>query len=521
MSKQISSISALMGILAVLMAISGCDMAGQQKTYSPKESKLPPNERYILTPKAPTEPRINGAKVFGVRPGSPFLFTIPATGQRPLVFAADNLPQGLTIDSSSGLITGRLTTPGTYNVTLKAQNARGKAKRDFRIIVGNTLALTPPMGWNSWYCFFDSVTDEMMRAAADAMVNTGMINHGYCYVNIDDGWAMKPGSDDPRLNGPARDLNGMVNANKKFPDMKALTDYIHSKGLKAGIYTSPGPLTCAGYVGSCQYEESDAQRFAQWGFDFLKYDWCSYSQIAKDRSRDELKKPYILMKTALDKQNRDFIYNLCQYGMGNVWEWGAEVGGHCWRTTGDLGIATNLYNNVATYGFSQNGKEKWAGPGHWNDPDYLLLGWISWKGALRPTPLSPNEQYTHMSLWCLLAAPLIFSGDMTKLDEFTLSILTNDEVIEVDQDPLGRQAFRVAHNIWAKDMEDGSKAVGLFNTGNEPNTVKVTWQQLGVTGNQTVRDLWRQKNIGTYKDGFEAVVRPHGVILVRIQPEKR
>ena len=487
------------------------------------EAIRPPREKaVILTPEPPRTPRINGAKVFGVRPGSPFLFTVPATGGRPMKFSAKGLPKGLELDAGTGRITGSVTQKGSFVVALRAANSLGEAEREFRIVVGDRLALTPPMGWNSWYCFFAGVTDEMMRAAADAMVATGMINHGYSYVNIDDGWSIKPGSNDPLLNGQARDKNGMINANKKFPDMKAMTDYIHSRGLKAGLYTSPGPLTCAGYVGSYQHEELDARRFAEWGFDFLKYDWCSYGRIAKGRSREELKKPYILMKEALDKQERDFIYNLCQYGMGDVWEWGAEVGGHCWRTTGDLGIATSLYDNVTNYGFRHDGKEKWAGPGHWNDPDYLLIGWIGWKGALRPTPLTPNEQYTHVSLWCLLVAPLIFSGDMTKLDEFTLSLLTNDEVIEVDQDPLGRQARRVAKvddtQVWAKDMEDGSKAVGLFNTGEIETKVTARFSDLTIMSGQRVRDLWRQKDLGIYEDKFESVVPRHGVVLVRIYP---
>lgn len=484
----------------------------------------PVEEAVILTPKPSPKPRINGAKVFGVRSGSPFLFTIPATGDRPMEFSAEGLPKGLRLDARTGRITGSVAERGKYVVTLKARNALGEAEREFRIVVGDKLALTPPMGWNSWYCFFTKITDEMIRAAADAMVSTGMINHGYTYVNLDDGWMVKPKSDDPMLGGEPRDAAGMINANKNFPDMKALTDYIHSKGLKAGLYTSPGPLTCAGYTGTYQHEELDARRFAEWGFDFLKYDWCSYGSIAKDRSRDELKKPYLKMKAALDKQDRDFIYNLCQYGMGQVWEWGAEVGGHCWRTTGDLGIATSLYDNVTRYGFLHDGKQQWAGPGHWNDPDYLLIGWIGWKGALRPTPLTPNEQYTHVSLWCLLAAPLIFSGDMTKLDEFTLSLLTNDEVIEVDQDPLGRQANRVAlegdSRVWAKDMEDGSKAVGLFNTGEIETKVVARWFDLGVEPRQRVRDLWRQKDLGTFEDRFEAKVPRHGVVLVRLFPAR-
>jgi len=486
----------------------------------PRAIDAPAEKAVILTPRPPRTPRINGAKVFGVRPGSPFLFTIPATGDRPMKFSAKGLPKGLKLDPYTGQITGSVAKRGRYPVTLRASNPLGQTQRDFLIVVGDQLALTPPMGWNSWYCFFARVTDRMMRDAADAMVKTGMINHGYTYVNIDDGWSMKPGSKDPLLSGPARDERGMINANGKFPDMKALTDYIHSKGLKAGLYTSPGPLTCAGYVGSYQHEELDARRFAEWGFDFLKYDWCSYGRIAKDRSREELKKPYLIMKKALNKLDRDLIYNLCQYGMGNVWEWGQEVGGHCWRTTGDLGIATNLYDNVTRYGFSHHGKEKYAGPGHWNDPDYLLIGWIGWKGALRPTPLTPNEQYTHVSLWCLLAAPLIFSGDMTRLDEFTLSLLTNDEVLEVNQDPLGRQASRVALHgetqVWAKDMQDGSKAVGLFNTAEIEMDVAVLWSDLKISGKQRVRDLWRQKDIGVFEGRFQARVPRHGVVLVRL-----
>ncbi|UCG47747.1 MAG: NPCBM/NEW2 domain-containing protein [Phycisphaerales bacterium] len=490
----------------------------------PVALEAPVEEAVILTPKPSPKPRINGARVFGVRPGSPFLFTVAATGERPMEFSAEGLPVGLTLDSKTGRITGSLSRRGQYQVILRAVNALGAVERDFRIVVGDRLALTPPMGWNSWYCFFSSVTDKMMRDAADAMVQTGMINHGYTYVNIDDGWMVKPGSDDPVLGGPVTNSEGQINANGKFPDMKAMTDYIHGKGLKAGLYTSPGPTTCAGFAGSYGHEEQDARRFAEWGFDFLKYDWCSYRRIAKDRSRAELMKPYLVMKAALDKQDRDFIYNLCQYGMGNVWEWGAEVGGHCWRTTGDLGIASSLYRNVINYGFFHAGKEQYAGPGHWNDPDYLLIGHIGWRGSLRPTPLTPNEQYTHVSLWCLLAAPLIFSGDMTKLDEFTLSLLTNDEVIEIDQDPLGRQASRVAQagetQVWAKDMEDGSKAVGLFNTGEFETKVAARWSDLGVRGKQRVRDLWRQKDIGIFEKEFETDVPRHGVVLVRLFPTR-
>ncbi len=490
------------------------------------EATDPPREApYILTPPAPREPRINGPRVFGVRPGSPFLFTIPATGDRPMTFAAEGLPDGLTLEAATGRITGTLPAPSEHRVTLHAKNALGEATRDFRIVAGDTIALTPPMGWNSWYCYFDSVTDEMMRAAADAMVASGMINHGYAYVNIDDGWSVRPGARRKSVSGEERDAAGKINANNKFPDMRALTDYIHSLGLKAGIYTSPGPTTCAGYAGAYQHEERDAARFAEWGFDFLKYDWCSYGAIAPDPTPEELKAPYLTMRRALDAQPRDIVYNLCQYGMGNVWEWGADVGGNCWRTTGDLGIATDLFSNIVNYGFFHHDKAWWNRPGHYNDPDYLLIGHIGWRGELRPTPLTPNEQYFYISLWALLAAPFIFSGDISRLDDFTLSLLTNDEVLEVDQDPLCRAAAPAMRGdlveAWAKDMEDGSKAVGLFNLDEIEREVRVTWADLGVTGSRRVRDLWRQRDLGSFDRDFTGRVPRHGVVLVRVFPEEK
>jgi len=440
-------------------------------------------------------------------------------------FGVDGLPTGLAVDSESGQITGRLAGAGEYWVTFTASNRLGTAARKFNIVCGDTLALTPHMGWNSWYVWESHVSDAIMRAAADAMVSSGMINHGYQYVNIDDCWAVKPGTDDPSLAGPPRDAQGRVNSNGRFPDMKALTAYIHSKGLKAGIYTSPGATTCAGHAGALGHEELDAQRFAEWGFDFLKYDWCSYDQAAKDNSLAELQKPYRLMGRILREQDRDIVLNLCQYGMGHVWTWGKDAGGHSWRTAGDLGgsfegIPTALFRDGFDV-YAKNELYKFSGPGGWNDPDYLLLGYLSnWKGQTVPTPLTPNEQYSHVSLWCLLAAPLIFSGDITRLDDFTLGLLCNDEVIEVDQDPLGKAGRRIARHgsteVWARDLEGGAKAVGLFNRGGKAATVTVKWADLGIRGSQTARDLWRQKSIGAFKDAFKTTVPRHGVVLVRI-----
>jgi alpha-galactosidase len=504
----------------LLFPARGADTQPTQIAAAPTE------EAFILTPKPPPTPRINGARIFGVRPNHPFLFTIPATGERPMAFAVTHVPQGLSLDPQTGRLTGSLKKPGTSIVTLRASNRLGAAERKFKIVCGDTLALTPHMGWNSWYVWENHVTDKIMRDAADAMVSSGLINHGYQYINIDDCWAVKAGSTDPALGGEPRDAQGKVNPNGRFPDMKALTDYIHSKGLKAGIYTSPGPLTCAGHVGAYQHEELDAGRFAQWGFDFLKYDWCSYGKIAKDRSLPELQKPYRLMGDILRRQDRDLVLNLCQYGMGKVWTWGKEVGGHSWRTAGDLGgsfqgIPRALFRDGFDV-YARNELHKFGGPGGWNDPDYLLLGYLSnWKGQTTPTPLTPNVQYTHVSLWCLLAAPLIFSGDLTRLDDFTLNLLSNDEVLEVDQDPLGKPGRRVSldegREVWAKDMEDGAKAVGLFNRGESQATVTAKWSDLGLKGKRTVRDLWRQQDLGTFKDEFKATVPRHGVVLVRVK----
>jgi alpha-galactosidase len=459
----------------------------------------------VLTPKASPKPRINGARVVGVRPGSPFLFTVPVTGERPIAFSTRKLPAGLQLDPQNGRITGVLPEKGAHVVTVRAVNARGSVERTLKIICGDTIALTPPMGWNSWNCFGCDVNEANVRAAADAMVASGLINHGWTYINIDDCWEA------------GRDPDGNVTSNQKFPDMKALTDYVHRKGLKIGLYSSPGPQTCAGHEGSYKHEEQDARRYAEWGFDYLKYDWCSYGGIVPNPDHDGFMKPYRVMRAALDKAPRDLVFSLCQYGLGNVWEWGAQVGGNCWRTTGDI---TDTWSSMSRLGFGQAGHEKFAGPGHWNDPDMLVVGYVGWSAKVRPTRLTPNEQYTHISLWCLLCSPLLIGCDMTKLDEFTLNLLTNDEVLDVSQDPLGRQAARIVKDgsleIWAKDLADGSKAVGLFNLGEDESPITLKWAGLGLSGKQRVRDLWRQQDLGKFTGQFQTSVPRHGVVLVKV-----
>jgi alpha-galactosidase len=491
----------------------------------PKAISPPGEEAVILTPKPAPAPRLNGPKVYGVRPNNPFLYRIPCQGDRPMQFAADGLPASLKLDAATGIITGINPPRGEYPVTLRATNARGTAARPLKIVSGDTLALTPPMGWNHWYAHYDRVTDKMMREAADVMIRTGMADVGYQYVNIDDCWMNAAKQNDPLRVGPHRDAQGTLLPNKHFPDMRALTDYIHSLGLKAGTYISPGPTTCAGFAGSYQHEAQDAKLFADWGFDFLKYDWCSYGGIAKgDNSRAALMKPYQQMGDLLKAQPRDIVFNLCQYGMGNVWEWGADVGGHCWRTAGDLGFELNRIFDVA---LANTAHRAWSRPGAWNDPDYVQIGHIgnaSAMGQPRPCPLTPNEQYSFMSLWCLMAAPLFYSGDMPTLDEFTLNVLCNPEVIEVNQDSLGQAAALATLDetrfLLVKDLEDGSKAVGLCNRGEFPADIVAPWAAVGVQGKQTVRDLWRQKDLGVFNGEFKASVPRHGVVLVRVSPAR-
>ena len=318
---------------------------------------------YILTPPPGPQPRINGASMVGVRPGHPFLFKIAVTGAKPMTYGITGLPDGLALNPMTGVISGKLGT-GTYLLHLSAVNPSGRAVKDLRVVVGDQIALTPAMGWNSWNCWGLSVSDPKVRAAADAMKRSGLINHGWTYINMDDGWERD-----------TRDAKGEVVPNGKFPDMPKMTAYIHSLGLKVGIYSSPGPKTCGGFLGSYQHEEQDAQTYAKWGIDYLKYDWCSYGEIAPKPTADELKKPYLLMSSALAGVNRDILFSLCQYGWGDVWKWGGSVGGNSWRTTGDI---NDSWASLSGIGFRQDVCAPYTRPGNWNDPDMLVVGRVGW-----------------------------------------------------------------------------------------------------------------------------------------------
>jgi alpha-galactosidase len=450
-------------------------------------------------------PAIHGPRIVGATPGRPFLFRIPATGKAPLTFSASGLPAGLKLDAKSGIVSGALAKAGTYPVRLTVKGPRGRGQRTLRIVGGpNKLALTPPMGWNSWYVWYCAIDQEKMRHAAEWMVKSGLAAHGYQYVCIDDCWEGN------------RDAKGEIQPNERFPNMKRLGDYIHSQGLKFGIYTSPGPQTCAGYAGSYQHELQDVRTYASWGVDFLKHDWCSYQNVATGTGQERFVRPYRVMQDALAQVNRDMVYSLCQYGMGDVWKWGASVEGNLWRTTDDSG---DLWSVVSKIGFAQDEPGRYARPGHWIDPDMIQVGWLGGPN-LRPTRLNPHEQVTQMTLWSLLAAPIILSCELSKLDRFTLDLLTNDEFLDVNQDPLGKAATRRASQgqtqVWARRLWDGTIAVGLFNLGREQSRGTADWKALGITGRQPVRDLWRQMDLGPQSRSFSALVPAHGAIFVKI-----
>jgi alpha-galactosidase len=371
------------------------------------------------------------------------------------------------------------------------------------------------------------------------MVKSGLINHGWTYINVDDFWQNHRNSKDPTLRGPFRDLHGYIVPNSRFPSMKGMADYIHGLGLKAGLYSSPGPWTCGGCAASWQHEEQDAQTYARWGFDYLKYDWCSYGNVvhitatnvmavrsngSPAKTGEEAMYPYKLMGNFLREQNRDIVFSLCQYGMADVWKWGGSVNGNSWRTTGDI---TDTWRSMSNIGFKQDQAAPFAKPGNWNDPDMLVVGQVGW-GRLHPSRLTPDEQYTHISLWCLLSAPLLIGCDMTKLDDFTLNLLENDEVLALDQDALGKEATCVVTNgdvrVYEKELEDGGRALGFFNLGTtSTNSDFNQLASLGFTGAQHVRDLWRQSDLPDVDSAsgiLKMTIPGHGVVLYKLTADK-
>ena len=469
----------------------------------------------ILTPPVSPAPRINAPARFGVRPGSPILWRIPVSGERPMQISVEGLPAGAFFDSATACVRGEVAACGDYPLVITATNAKGSARRTVSLVVGPTIALTPPMGWNSWNVFGGGVDAAKVRAAADAMVTSGLADHGWNYVNIDDFWQNRPGEEkDKTLMGPERKPDGSINPNARFPDMKALADYVHAKGLRIGLYSSPGPTTCGGCTGSWKHEFQDAKTYADWGYDYLKYDWCSYGRVAVGNGAIRARLPYLHMGAALRAQPRDILFSLCQYGMDNVSSWGATVDGSCWRTTGDVFDSwSSIYGSIQ----KQATLWHWSRPGAWNDPDMLCVGKMHWNG-FKGSRLTPNEQVTHISLWCLVC-------DMTRLDGFTFSLLANDEVIAIDRDPLGAGAAKIAtkapfEEIWARPLEDGSIAVGLLNAGFITTEMTFDLAAAGLEGAWKVRDVWRQRDEGAFTGVYRRKVFGHATHLIRLWPAK-
>lgn len=450
-------------------------------------------------------------------------------------FSALNLPPGLSLDKATGIITGKIEKPGIYAVMLRAKNARGEAAKNLTIKIGDTIALTPPIGWNGWNSWEAHIDREKVIASADAMVKMGLRDHGWTYVNIDDAWQGKRA-------GPLTALQ----PNEKFPDFKGMVDYIHSLGLKAGLYSTPYISSYGGYVGASsdfekggeshesimvnrrafnhiakyRFETNDAIQMGKWGIDFLKYDWRI------DVNSTER------MAVALKQSGRDIVLSLSNSApFANVKDWVRLS--QMYRTGPDIRDSwSSLYQLAFTL-------DKWApysGPGHWLDPDMMIVGNVATGPVLHPTRLTPDEQYSHVSLFSLLSAPLLVGCPIEQLDVFTLNLLTNDEVIEIDQDPLGKAARLISDEngvqIWLKTLEDGSYAVGLFNTadyGKKPQSyfrwgsegIKefiLDFSKIGLTGKYRIRDVWRQKDLGIFQNSMITSIRHHGVQMLRMFP---
>jgi alpha-galactosidase len=373
------------------------------------------------------------------------------------------------------------------------------------------IAQTPPMGWNSWNFFAERVTDKDIRGAADQLVATGMKDAGYIYVNIDDTWEAE------------RDASGVLHTNAKFPDMKALADYVHSKGLKIGIYSGPGTKTCGGYAGSLGHEEQDAKMYAEWGIDYLKYDLCSFiPDVMEKQAPNDKAAQMRLMHAAYDKMSkaliatgRPIVLSLCQYGWDAPWEWAPALGGNLWRTTGDI---TPEWDRIAVIGFSQAGLEKYAGPGHWNDPDMLEVG----NGKL-----TMAENRSHFTLWAMLASPLLAGNDLTTMKPEVKEILTNRDVIAIDQDRLGKQGTRAYAEgeveVWTRHLAGGALAVSVINTADtgrfSTHPFHLNLAKLGLHGPQKGKDLWTGKAI-ELTENQPLELATHDVLLVRIDAPK-
>ncbi|MBR1664705.1 MAG: alpha-galactosidase [Bacteroidaceae bacterium] len=465
--------------------------------------------KYILTPEAPATPRFNNAPLFGVRPGSPIIYRFPVSGEKPMRFSSDNLPDGLQLSENDGALSGRIDKPCelTFNVT--AENAHGQASQQFTLKVGeHMIGLTPPMGWNSWNCWGLSVSQEKVMSSAQAMIDKGLADYGYGYINIDDGWE-----------ADERNPDGTIEANQKFPSMKGMIDWLHERGLKFGIYSSPGATTCGRHLGSLGHEKQDAEVWNKWGVDYLKYDWCSYERV-REKDNDwgfaSCMRPYLLMQKFVREQPRDIFYSLGPLGGTQVYLWGLYCDGNSWRTAQDI---NDTWKSILDVGFRQQaGLAKYSSVGHWNDPDMLVVGKVGWGDNLRETRLTPDEQYTHITLWTLLASNMLIGCDIAQMDEFTLNLLCNNEVNAVNQDILGQQADRISKEgdieVWSRPLADGTIALGIFNIGDKEQTVDMQTLIPAKEPLKTIRDLWRQKDLSTSE--LNCTIPAHGCRYLKV-----
>lgn len=526
-SARVSTAKIMFASLIVLIQIPAGDALGEANNKARSEMG------FWVGP-----PSINGATVFGVRPDAPLLFKVPATGQRPLNYSAENLPDGVVLGRRTGVLTGQLSTPGRYVLDLVVSNKLGKSRRNLVLRVGETICLTPPMGWNSWYCQSELVSEDAIRATAEAMVETGLIDHGWTYINIDDCWQGERG-------GPYN----AIQPNDRFDDMKSLCDDLHAMGLKLGIYSTPWIGTYAGFVGGSaptpegdysqhymspgdrlqptqffgRYPGSinlgldrvgywmfdrDARQWAEWGIDYVKVDW-------KPNDVDTTRR----IATDLRACGRDIVLSLSNAApyenIGRL-----STFANCWRTTSDIADSWGSISGIAG---KQKNWQQHTSPGHWNDMDMLQLGNLGvpnrQNSQFDPTHLSADEQRFHMSLWCLLQSPLLLSCDIASLDDYTLSLLTNDEVLAIHQDALAKPARFVAMAngyAWIKQLEDGDFAVGMFNTSNNESIMTVNVNEIGTGSNSYVRDLWQRKHLGRMAKALGGPVVPHGATLMRV-----
>lgn len=496
------------------------------------------DEKEILTPLPGNTPRINGPKIYGARPGRIFLYRIPCQGKRPFKFKVTNLPEGLVLDSEKGIITGTVpSTKGQYEMVFSVQNKYGKASRTFKLVVGDKLALTPPTGWNTWGGHMIKVSDELIRETADIFDEKGFADVGYQYISIDDCWMrINPdvlasfgksyrdkyeGFDYTGVEGEVRDVNGNVLPNVHFPDMKATTDYVHSKGLKAGIYSSPGRLTCQKFEASFDHQQQDADQYAMWGFDLLKYDLCTGSiglcKIREENpgySQSQYWKP---MAEYIQTQDRDILFNLCQYGREDPWKWAPSLGIQSWRIGGDLNHHVETYFDQALRLATE--LREYSGPGHWNDPDFLYIHKIrDYRKMANPVveiPLSTNQRYQYATLWSVICAPFFFSCNINEMDEFTIRLLTNADVLNINQDESGHVGKVVLNEngkvVFLKNLADNTKAVAVFNRNEKEDIITVNWEDVEACCLQKVYDVWRQKDLGIYKGGIDVKLSANGV----------